>query len=119
MDINSLTASKIRELRLGVDKSQAEIAKELGLSPSAYVRLENGKIDIHLKVLERLADFYQISIGEIINQKNQDIYNCNNSHGFAIKSPNPTFNFNFNVEALENAVTVLNDIIDLSKKEKK
>lgn len=116
MDINSLTASKIKELRLNIDKSQDELAQELKLSSSAYRRLENGSVDINLKTLEKLADFYQISVGEIINQKSQSIYNCQNSHGVAIKSPNSTFNYNFNVEAIEKAVDVLTDIIQKSKK---
>lgn len=117
MDINSLTASKIKELRLNINKSQEELATELGVSPSAYRRLENGSVDINLKTLERLADFYQVSIGEIINQKSQKIYNCQNSQNAVIESPNSTFiNCNFNVEALENAVDVMKDIIEKSKR---
>jgi transcriptional regulator with XRE-family HTH domain len=116
MDVNSLTANKIKDLRLDTGKSQADIAKELGLSASAYLRLENGQVDINLKTVERIAEFYQISIGEVINQKSQNIYNCQHSHGVAIESPNSTFNYNFNVEAIEKAVEVMTDIVKKSKK---
>lgn len=118
MDINSLTASKIKELRLETGKPQNVIAKELGMSPSAYVRLENGNVDIDLKTLELVANFYQLSVGEIISQKNQDVYHLEGAHGVAIKSQNPTFNYNVDIPSLEKAVSVLTDIIKLGKGKK-
>lgn len=120
MDVNSLTANKIKELRLGLEKSQAEIAKELGLSHSAYERMENGKVDINLKMLERIANYYSISIPELITQKNSNNYYCENSQALAIQQGNnQTFNFNVNKEDLEKAVEVLTKIIKVDTNSKK
>jgi transcriptional regulator with XRE-family HTH domain len=119
MDVNSLTANKIKELRLGLDKSQAEIAKDLGISNSAYERMENGKVDINLKMLERIANYYNISIPELITQKNSINYYCEHSQAIAIQQGNnQTFNLNVEKEDLEKAIDVLTKIINVEKASK-
>lgn len=71
MDINNLTASKIKELRKATGKSQAVIAKEMDFSIPQYGRIENGEIDINLRMIERIADYYKKHIMEIIGQKSE------------------------------------------------
>lgn len=107
MDINSLTASKIKELRLETGKSQVDIAKEMGISPSAYERLENGKVDINLKSLELVAKYYNLNVSELITQKNATSYHCENSNAINIQSPNSTVNFNFSEEDAEKMVEIV------------
>lgn len=119
MDINSLTANKIKELRLDTGKSQDEISKEMGLSKSAYERLENGKIDINLKSLELVAKYYNLNVSELITQKTATSYHCEHSQALAIQQGNnQTFNFNVSKEDLEKAVEVLTKIINGSKGKK-
>ncbi len=110
MDINSLTASKIKELRLETGKSQVEIAKEMGISPSAYERLENGKVDINLKSLELVAKYYNLNVSELITQKNATSYHCENSNAINIQSPGSTVNFNVSKEDIDKVVEVLSKI---------
>jgi transcriptional regulator with XRE-family HTH domain len=69
MDINGLTATNIKKLRLSTGKSQDIIAEEMEFSSAQYGRIENGKIDINLRMLERIADYYQKHIMDIIGQK--------------------------------------------------
>jgi len=110
MDINSLTASKIKELRLETGKSQVDIAKEMGISPSAYERLENGKVDINLKSLELVAKYYNLNVSELITQKNATSYHCENSNAINIQSPGSTVNFNVSKEDIDKVVEVLSKI---------
>ena len=119
MDINSLTANRIKELRLESGKSQEVIAKEMGLSKSAYERLENGKIDISLKSLEVVASYYNITVNELITQKNGNNYHCEHSQALAIQQGNnQTFNFNISKEDIDKVVEVLNKISKETKRKK-
>lgn len=118
MDINSLTASKIKELRLGIDKSQVELANELGISPSAYERLENGKVDINLKSIELIASYYNISVPELITQKNATSYHCEGSNAINIQSPHSTVNFNISKEDIDKVVEILTKITKETKGKK-
>jgi len=111
MDINSLTANRIKELRIESGKSQEVIAKEMGLSKSAYERLENGKIDISLKSLELVAKYYNLNLSELVTQKNATSYHCENSQALAIQQGNnQTFNFNVSKEDIDKVVEVLSKI---------
>lgn len=118
MDINSLTASKIKELRLETGKSQVEIANEIGISPSAYERLENGKVDINLKSLELVAKYYNLNVSELITQKNATSYHCEGSNAINIQSPHSTVNFNISKEDIDKVVEVLTKISKESKGKK-
>jgi transcriptional regulator with XRE-family HTH domain len=119
MDINSLTANRIKELRLETGKSQEIIAKEMGLSKSAYERLENGKIDISLKSLEVVASYYSVTVNELITQKNGTSYHCENSQALAIQQGNnQTFNFNVSKEDIDKVVEVLSKIKGGAKSKK-
>ncbi len=108
MDINSLTANKIKELRADTGKSLEKLASELQLSKSAYERLENGKIDINLRSLELIANYYNISVSELIAQKSGVNYKCDNSTAIAIQQGNnQTFNLNLSKEEIDQLVNVL------------
>lgn len=110
MDINSLTANKIKELRIESGKSQEIIAKEMGLSKSAYERLENGKIDINLKSLELVAKYYSLSVAELITQKNSTSYVYENPSALNIQGANSTFNLNLTKEDMEKVTELLTKI---------
>lgn len=118
MDINSLTANRIKELRLEVGKPQAEIAQSLGISPSAYERLENGKIDINIKTLERIATYYNISVPELITQKNSNNYHYENQSALNIQGPNSTFQLYLTKEDLDKADELLTKIKTVKKAKK-
>ena len=53
---------RIRELREDHDIKQVTLAKYLGVGQGTYSDYENGKINIPIEVLIKLADFYQVSL---------------------------------------------------------
>lgn len=55
MDINTLTAVRVKETRLKQGLSAEAVAMELGLSKSSYSRLENGQTEITLVKIEALS----------------------------------------------------------------
>ena len=58
-------------MRLSSGKSQKNCAKDVGLSLSQLERIENGKVDISLKIAELFAVYFQRPITEIICQKSE------------------------------------------------
>ena len=47
---------------------QNTLADELGIHPSYYSRIERGKVDVSLALLEKIADFYSISLDVLIRK---------------------------------------------------
>ncbi len=62
MDISE----KLKELRKKLKLSQAEVAERLGLAQSNYGLLENGSREITLSKLEKLAEVFGVSVGELL-----------------------------------------------------
>lgn len=52
---------RLRELRLEAGYTQGAVAEALGCSRSAYTYLEDGKTELRVEVLQKLAAIYQIS----------------------------------------------------------
>ena len=63
----------IKELRVKNNKTQAQIADILGLDTSAYGKLERGTTDITLTKLEILADFYNMSVADLVSHPPKNI----------------------------------------------
>lgn len=61
----------IRNLREDHDLTQTKVAKALGISQQYYSKYENGKNEIPLCHLERLAQFYQVSMDYLIHGTNE------------------------------------------------
>lgn len=87
MNINQLTASRIKEIRNEKGLTAEAVAKELQISKAAYSHLENGKVEITLNRVETLAQVFNVSISQIIPTvtTNTQIFNGNggdsrNSH---------------------------------------
>ena len=53
---------RIRDLREDRDLKQGDIAKVLNCSQACYSYYESGKRDIPTEVLQKLADFYGVSV---------------------------------------------------------
>jgi transcriptional regulator with XRE-family HTH domain len=79
MDLNAITASRIKNKREEINLKQAEFAKVIKMSPSAYSRLENGEIQITLNTLVIIAEALKTSIVELIQVKDSEIYNNHNN----------------------------------------
>lgn len=63
---------RLRDLREDNDLTQNQIAKMLNIKQNTYSQYENGKREIPLSALCKLADFYQTSIDYIVERT--DIY---------------------------------------------
>lgn len=66
MNINKLTASRIKELRAEKGFTAEAVAKELNISKTSYSHLENGKVEITLNRIKSLAQVFNVSVSEII-----------------------------------------------------
>ena len=53
---------RIGDLRTDGDIKQIEVAKYLGVNQGTYSDYENGKINIPVEMLMKLADFYGVSL---------------------------------------------------------
>lgn len=64
---------RIQETRIQNKITQKQMAEDLGISIKDISRLENGKIDIELKKFITICDFFNISIYDVLNEKNENI----------------------------------------------
>lgn len=59
----------LQELRLGRGISQKALAKELHIAPRAYQYYEHGEREPQLSTLVKLADFYDLSLDELVGRE--------------------------------------------------
>ena len=64
---------RMQETRIQNKVTQKQMAEDLGISIKDISRLENGKIDIELKKFITICDFFNISIYDVLNEKNENI----------------------------------------------
>lgn len=67
---------KLKELRKKRGVSQTEIANSINIPQTSYSRYENRVCDPSIDVLIKLADFYNISVDELVGRET-DIVNLN------------------------------------------
>ena len=61
---------RIRDLREDSDRKQNELANYLNVRQSTYSDYENGRINIPIETLIKLADFYQVSLDYLVGRSN-------------------------------------------------
>ena len=64
---------RLRDLREDRDLSQREVAKLLEMSQTGYSKYETGENDSPTSVLQRLADFYNVSVDYLLGRTNQKV----------------------------------------------
>ncbi len=81
MNINQLTASRIKDLRSKNGLTAEAVAQSLNISRSAYSQMENGHVEITLSRIELLAQIFNVPIEEIIpsSTTNHQTYTGNNA----------------------------------------
>lgn len=62
---------RLKDLREDNDLTQTQIAKLLNVRQNTYSQYENGKRDIPIDLLWKLADFYNTSVDYIIGRINK------------------------------------------------
>ena len=60
-------ANKIKRLREEKDLLQKVVANEVGLGVSHYSKIENGQREASVELLDKLANFYGLSIDQIVH----------------------------------------------------
>ena len=67
--MNSKIGNRLKELREGIGKSQAFIAKEIGtIAQPAIFRYENGQSDVPNAILLWYADYFDVSLDYIFGR---------------------------------------------------
>lgn len=65
-----LKITRIRDLREDRDLKQKELAAFLSVDQSTYSDYENGRINIPIEQLIKIADYYNVSIDYIVGRTN-------------------------------------------------
>lgn len=65
--LQSKVRLRVKKLRLDNKKTQEEIAKYLGVTKSAYNKYENGKRKFSNEVVKELAEYYNITVSDIVD----------------------------------------------------
>ena len=60
----------IRSLRIDKGYTQKQIAEHLGVSQNTYSQYEIGVLNYPIEVLEKLADFYGVSVDYLLGRTN-------------------------------------------------
>ena len=67
MTLEKIIGNKIRSLRTLKELSQENVAEMLGISITAYSKIERGETDVQLSRLSQIAKVFEVSIEEILN----------------------------------------------------
>lgn len=65
---------QLRELRKSRGKTQADIAEYLGITRAAYTNIENEKRQPDRFTLQRLADYYSVSVDYLLGRVNDQTH---------------------------------------------
>lgn len=61
-EVALVQANRMRELREDSDRTQAEVASFLCVAQNTYCNYENGRREIPIQLLVRLAGYYRVNI---------------------------------------------------------
>lgn len=68
MNIKQKMGEKLRTIRKHQGYTQELIAEKLGISPTAYAKIERGETDISLSRLEEIATAFEVSAEKLISE---------------------------------------------------
>ncbi|MCY1526534.1 helix-turn-helix protein [compost metagenome] len=94
MNINQLTASKIKELRNKNGLTADAVAQALHISRGSYSQLENGHVEITLNRVELLSQVFNVPLSEIIPSTTTYHQSYNNNNGGVNGNHNSTNTLN-------------------------
>ena len=64
---------KIKDYRIKMGISQLELAQKLGVPPSTLFNYETGRAEPKISMLIKIADFYNVTIDELIGRETDTI----------------------------------------------
>lgn len=65
-----LKITRIRDLREDKDLKQKDLASYLSIDQSTYSDYENGRINVPIEQLIKIADYYDVSLDYIVGRTN-------------------------------------------------
>ncbi|MFC5282282.1 helix-turn-helix transcriptional regulator [Pedobacter alpinus] len=65
---NLLMGETLRKLRVNKKQSQEFVADCLNISRTAYKDWENGKIDFSFSKLERISEFFEVPLADLLDK---------------------------------------------------
>lgn len=65
----NLFSVRLKELRLQHGFSQEELSEQIGIKQSSYSDWENGKFKPNYEKLEKIADFFDVSLDWLVGRK--------------------------------------------------
>ena len=77
MTLEKMIGNKIRSLRTLKELSQENVAEMLGISITAYSKIERGETDVQLSRLSQIAKAFNVSIEEILNFGDKIVHSFN------------------------------------------
>lgn len=78
MDINQLTAQKIRKIRMDLGFTSDFVAQELGISKSSYSKLENGHTELSINKVDSLSKIFNLPLVAILPVTQSSTINITN-----------------------------------------
>lgn len=114
MDMNKIVAQRIMEVREEKGLFQKDIAAALDLSTNAYNSIENGKTNLTVNVLYKIADILQIPVSKLLNINEGDTQN-NHNNLVVTQNHNGTLYFQVSNEQLDKLIKQKNTIVSDKK----
>jgi transcriptional regulator with XRE-family HTH domain len=119
MDIPSpFIGQKIKKLRELKNLTQSHVANELGITQSAYSKLETGETEITFQKLTRISEILGMSPEEITSFNEQMIFNVMHNqtgNGFVLQkglSDNEKRLYENQIQSLKDEIQYLKKILD-------
>jgi len=109
MNLNELTASKIRGLRRNLGYTTEAMAKDLGISKTAYSQMENGRVEITLSRIEMIANICNIPISDIIPVADSN-HQISNGSGDNYNATTNTVNNNFFADTEDKLQSIVDNL---------
>jgi transcriptional regulator with XRE-family HTH domain len=120
---------KMRTFRVAKGLSQENIASQLGISATAYAKIERGETDVNFSRLEQIAKIFEVSTLDLIGFSGSSLFykshmsnnsNLNNSLNAVVPElPIENAKLKAENEGLKKEVEHLKKIIDLLEKQVK
>jgi len=92
MKTNKKIGKKIRELRKQQLFKQIDVALELGMSQSAYAKIENGRTTISVDRLLKIANYLSVEANEILANNKEEEAPYHKSKYSSYVEPNILYN---------------------------
>ncbi|MCG9911389.1 MAG: helix-turn-helix transcriptional regulator [Flavobacteriales bacterium] len=110
MSIQKQVCLNIRQLRNKKNISQEAVARELNIERSTYSRIELGKTDITLEMIEKISKVLDTDVPKLMGFNGNNIYNVseNNCGNLSAQGINTSLSINIPVEMFDEFRNFLN-----------